>query len=211
MSKLEIKSRRGDVLATTEQYHSLTEWVRSGDLSAADLRDANLRAADLRTADLRAADLRAANLSDADLRYADLSDADLRDADLRDANLSYANLSGVKGLLDPVEWLKANFESDALGVIVYKRIGGKTEFDAPSHWAVEPGAYLTEVVNPTRTLECACGVNFGTRDYCRWHYEMATLWRCRIEWWDLGGVVVPYNTDGKARCGRLRLIEPVIE
>ena len=180
MSKLEIKSRRGEDIATTEQYHSLTEWVRSGDL-------------------------RAANLS-----YANLSDANLSYANLSAANLSYANLSGVKGLLDPVEWLKANFESDALGVIVYKRIG-QTEFDAPSHWAVEPGAYLTEVVNPTRTLECACGVNFGTRDYCRWHYEMATLWRCRIEWWDLGGVVVPYNTDGKARCGRLRLIEPVIE
>ena len=246
MSKLEIKSRRGEDIATTEQYHSLTEWVRSGDLRAAnlsyanlsdaDLSDANLRYADLSDANLRAANLRAANLSAADLsaanlrdanlsaadlraadlraanlRDANLSDADLRDADLRDANLSYANLSGVKGLLDPVEWLKANFESDALGVIVYKRIGGKTEFDAPSHWAVEPGAYLTEVVNPTRTLECACGVNFGTRDWCRWHYEMATLWRCRIEWWDLAGVVVPYNTDGKARCERLRLIEPVIE
>ena len=195
MSKLEIKSRRGDVLATTEQYHSLTEWVRSGDLRAANLSYANLSDADL---------------SDANLRYADLSDANLRDANLSAADLRAANLSGVIGLLDPVEWLKTNFETDAEGVIVYKRIG-ETEFDAPSHWAVEPGAYLTEVVNPTRTVECGCGVNFGTRDWCRWHYEMATLWRCRIEWWDLAGVVVPYNTDGKARCARLRLIEPVIE
>ena len=210
MSKLEIKSRRGDVLATTEQYHSLTEWVRSGDLRAANLRAANLSDADLSDANLRYADLSDANLRAANLRAANLRAANLSYANLSAANLSYANLSGVKGLLDPVEWLKANFESDALGVIVYKRIG-QTEFDAPSHWAVEPGAYLTEVVNPTRTLECACGVNFGTRDYCRWRYEMATLWRCRIEWWDLGGVVVPYNTDGKARCGRLRLIEPVIE
>ena len=250
MSKLEIKSWRGDVLATTEQYDSQTAWVQSGDLRDADLSyanlsaanlsyanlsDANLRAANLSAANLRDADLinanlRAANLRAADLSYANLSYADLRAADLRDANLSAAdlsaadlsaadlraanlsdaNLSGVMGLLDPVEWLKTNFETDAEGVIVYKRIG-ETEFDAPSHWAVEPGAYLTEVVNPTRTVECGCGVNFGTRDWCRWHYEMATLWRCRIEWWDLAGVVVPYNTDGKARCARLRLIEPVIE
>ena len=184
--RLEIKSWRGDVLATTEQYDGLTAWVQSGDLSGVDLRDANLRAA---------------NLRDANLRAADLSDADLSDA----------NLSGVIGLLDPVEWLKTNFETDAEGVIVYKRIGaGATAYSPPAHWTIEPGAYLTEVVNPTRTLECACGVNFGTRDWCRWHYEMAALWRCRIEWWDLAGVVVPYNTDGKARCGRLRLIEPVI-
>ena len=185
MSKLEIKSWRGDVLATTEEYDNMMEWGRSGDLSGADLSAAGLRAADLRGADLSGADL---------------SDADLSDADL----------SGVKGLLDPVDWLKTNFETDAEGIIVYKRIG-ETEFDAPSHWTIEPGAYLTEVVNPTRTVECACGVNFGTRDWCRWHYKTATLWRCRIEWWDLAGVVVPYNTDGKARCARLRLIEPVIE
>ena len=242
MSKIEIRSRRGDVLATTEKYHSLTEWVRSGDLSYAnlsaanlsaanlsyaDLSAANLSAADLRAADLRAADLRAAdlgyaNLSDANLRaanlsYANLSGVDLRAANLRAANLSYANLSGVDlsgvmGLLDPVDWLQTNFETDAEGVIVYKRIGaGATAYSPPAHWTIEPGAYLTEVVNPTRTVECACGVNFGTRDWCQDEYNGATLWRCRIEWWDLAGVVVPYNTDGKARCARLRLIEPVIE
>ena len=66
MSKLEIKSRRGEDIATTEQYHSLTEWVRSGDLSYADLSDANLSAADLRDADLR----------DANLNYAELYGCD---------------------------------------------------------------------------------------------------------------------------------------
>jgi len=28
-------------------------------------------------------------------------------------------------------------------------------------------------------------------------------------WEDLADVVVPYNTDGKARCARLQLIEPL--
>ena len=147
-------------------------------------------------------------MSNADLSNARLSNARLSNADLSEANLSNADLSGAKGLLDPVDWLKTNFESDAEGVIVYKRIG-ETEFDAPAHWTVEPGVYLTEVVNPTRSVECGCGVNFGTHDWCSQNYTRATLWRCRIEWWDLAGVVVPYNTDGNARCARLRLLKPV--
>ena len=161
--------------------------------------------ADLSNADLSNARLSNARLSNADLSEANLSNADLSGANLSGADLSNADLSGAKGLLDPVDWLKTNFESDAEGVIVYKRIG-ETEFDAPAHWTVEPGVYLTEVVNSTRTVECGCGVNFGTHDWCSQNYTRATLWRCRIEWWDLAGVVVPYNTDGKARCARLRLV-----
>ena len=37
-------------------------------------------------------------------------------------------------------------------------------------------------------------------------YTDADLWECEVEWLDLAGVVVPYNTDGKARCERLRLV-----
>lgn len=35
------------------------------------------------------------------------------------------------------------------------------------------------------------------------------IYRCRIRWIDLAGVVVPYNTDGKARCARLEILEQV--
>ena len=38
-------------------------------------------------------------------------------------------------------------------------------------------------------------------------YAHAALWRCRIRYEDGPGVVVPYNTDGKARCERLELLE----
>ena len=134
----------------------------------------------------------------------------LHGADLSGANLSGANLSGAKGLLDPVDWMSRHFERDAEGVIVYKCIGD-TEFPAPSHWTIEPGAVLTEVPNHDRCSTCACGANFGTREWCRSHYPDAQLWRCRIGWMDLLNVVVPYNTDGKARCGSLTLLEPVGE
>ena len=71
MSRLEIKSWRGDVLATTEKYDNMTEWVRSGDLS-----DANLSYANLSYANLSYANLRAANLRDANLNYAELYGCD---------------------------------------------------------------------------------------------------------------------------------------
>jgi uncharacterized protein YjbI with pentapeptide repeats len=188
-------------------------YLRGADLRGAYLRGADLRKADLRGADLRGADLRGADLSGADLRGAYLRGAYLRGAnlsraDLSGADLSGADLSGVKGLLDSAEWLRANFESDAKGVIVYKRIG-KTDYNPPLTWTIEAGAVLTEVCHPDRASDCACGVNFGTLAWCRDHYLRATLWRCRIEWGDLAGVVVPYMTDGKARCARLHLLEPL--
>ena len=215
---IEISTLDGIRICTTDEYETRTAWARSGSLSGADLRGANLRGADLSGANLREADLSWADLSEADLsganlrganlREADLSWADLSEANLREADLSGADLSETVGLLDAAAWLRANFETDAEGVVVYKRIGS-TGYPTPASWLIEPGAYLTEVVNPSRTVLGACGVNFGTRAWCDKCYIDAALWRCRIEWLDLAGVVVPYHTDGKARCARLRLLEIV--
>jgi hypothetical protein len=41
------------------------------------------------------------------------------------------------------------------------------------------------------------------------NYTTAPLWRCRIRWAWLPGVVVPFGTDGKARCSRLEMLEEV--
>ena len=155
------------------------------------------------------ADLSDADLRGAVLRYADLSGADLSGADLRYADLRYADLSGATGLLSPAEWM-AQFERDDLGWIVYKR-AGNTDYAPPSHWTIAPGVVLTEVANPDRGTACGCGVNFGTREWCDAHYPNAALWRCRIRYEDGPGIVVPYNTDSKARCERLELLEEVTE
>ena len=163
--------------------------------------------ADLRGADLGGADLREADLRGADLRGADLSWANLRGADLRGANLS-----GAMGLLDPAEWM-AKFPATAEGYVVYKAVG-YTSYGSPPHWTIEPGAYLTETVNPSRTDDCGCGVNFGTARFVWDNYPPAqgrNVWECLIEWRNLPGVVVPYNTDGKARCARLKLVRVVSE
>ena len=190
--------------------------LRGADLSGADLRGANLSDADLSGADLSGADLRGADLSDADLSDANLSDANLSDANLSDANLSNANLSdanlsnanlsNAKHLLNATEFL-SKFQQDALGVIVYKRIGNQTTYSPASHWVIEPGALLTEVPNSDRSNLCGCGVNFATLEWCQKEYRGADIWKCRINWIDLADVCVPYNTDGKARCAKLTLLE----
>ena len=173
-------------------------------------RNINLREANLRGADLSGADLHGANLRGANLRGADLSGANLHWADLRWANLRGADLSEAKGVLDPITWMAENLEATAEGYIVYKRIGiDKTYSNPPEHWIIAPGEYLTEVVNPDRGTDCGCGVNVGTRNWCDDNYTEATLWRCLIEWRDLPGVIVPFNTDGKIRASRVKLLEVV--
>ena len=179
-------------------------------LSGANLAYAKLAYAKLDGSNLAYADLTAAWLAFSDLTGADLDGADLTDADLTDTNLTGARLSGATGLLDAATWLLKNFKAAADGLLVYKAIG-KTEYLAPSHWTIEPGAELTEVPNPLRTLDCACGVNFATFEWCEKYFPRSAIWRCRIAWIDLAGVVVPYHTDGKARCAKLTLLECVKE
>jgi hypothetical protein len=132
-------------------------------------------------------------------------------ADLSGADLSDADLSRATGLLSASTWM-AQLETCSDGWIVYKRLGaGLTQYQPPATWVFEPGAVLTETANPDRCTECGSGVNFGTREWCNAQYVEATLWRCLIRWSDGPDVVVPYNTDGKARCERLTLLEIVKE
>jgi hypothetical protein len=159
-------------------------------------------------ADLRGANLSSANLSSADLSSADLRGANLRGANLSSADLSSANLSSALGIASAAEWLRANTKTTKRGcILAYKAIGGTT-YAPRTDWKIEPGAYLTEVVNPDRSVECACGVNVGTLDFVRRNYPNPTqgVWLVGIEPADIADVVVPFHTDGKFRAGRVRLI-----
>ena len=186
--------------------------LSGADLSGANLSGANLSGADLSWANLRQADLSGANLSWANLSGANLRQANLRQADLSGANLSWANLrqadlSGAEGLLEPFCWLRDTFETTDRGITVYRAQSG--QFANPYGWVFEPGSELTEVCHPDRTLDCACGVAFATLEWVRKNHPSDTVWRCLIPWPRSCGVVVPYNTDGKARCDYLELIEVV--
>jgi uncharacterized protein YjbI with pentapeptide repeats len=205
----QIKNRFSGEVIVEHETKSIRELALENlkNLRGANLRDADLSDADLSGADLRDANLRGADLSGADLRDANLRDADLSGADLRRANLSGANLSGAKNLLNAAEFL-SKFEQDELGLIVYKAIGNTT-YNPPPHWKIEAGEFLTEVPNPSRTTQCGCGVNFATKEWCQREHAKQPLWKCRIRWIDLADVCVPFNTDGKARCARLELLEVI--
>jgi len=145
-------------------------------------------------------------LSDTNLSDTNLSGAHLLGANLRGANLRGANLSGSNGLLSASQWMADNFKYKN-GYIVYRAQRG--EFDTPDEWRFTPGAVLIEVANHDRSTVCGCGVNFATLEWVREHYPNETIWQCRIEPRDLPGVVVPYNTEGQARCERLGLIKKI--
>jgi len=187
--------------------------LSSANLSSANLSSADLSYADLNSANLSYANLSSANLSSADLSYADLnsanlSSANLSSANLSSANLSSANLSSVKGLLNPQSWLKENFKFNKKGLIVFKGFGN-TQYPIKSDWLIKKGSVISEECDSCRVDDCGCGVNVATKKWIENQYPDAVIWECLIEWKDLVGVVVPYNTDGKFRCNRLRLIKKV--
>ncbi len=89
-------------------------------------------------------------------------------------------------------------------MIVYKCFGGS--YPANPGWKIESGAVLTENCNPLPTDECGCGINFATKAWVQREHPYKPIWRCLIRWAWLPGVVIPFNTDGKARCSKLQLI-----
>ena len=188
--------------------------LRGANLSGADLSGVDLSEANLRGANLHGANLSEADLSGADLRWANLSGVNLRGANLRGADLHGVNLSGAEGVFKPAAWLQEHFRMVDDGIIVYKAIGETYQL-VPDYWKIAPGEYLEEVVNPLPTCDCACGVNFATREWIQDEYKIkieagsVKVWECLIEWLDLASVVVPYNTDGKARCERLKPLKIV--
>ena len=186
--------------AIYEEYSlsQLVDWINGYTYNQWD-RGVNLRNADLSGANLRGVNLRGVNLSGVNLRNADLSGANLRNADL----------SGVKNILSAKQWLIANFDLTEFGFRVYKAIGN-TSYRPNNKWVIEEGSLLEEEVNYTKTDACGCGVNFGTMTYINNNYNLANeVWECCLHYEDLCLLCVPYNTDGKARCGRLQLIRRV--
>jgi hypothetical protein len=183
--------------------------LSGANLSGANLFEANLSGANLSGANLSGATLFEANLSRANLSRANLSGANLFEANLSRANLSRANLSGAdlsgaKGIFDGCAWMLKNFRKTRHGLIVYKSFG--SNYSPNPEWKIEPGSVISENVNPSPTEDCGCGINVATKEWVQRNYPSATIWRCLIRWAWLPSVVVPYNTDGKIRCGRVQLI-----
>lgn len=172
------------------------------DLSHMDCRGVNLSRTDLTHACLLSANLKDANLTGTKLIY-----ADLRRANLAGANLSGANLSGCVGLVDPTDYIDDHFEKSPHGYIVYKVFGGI--YRVPEYWEIEQNSIIAETVDFDRCCDCGCGINVATLDWIKQNFMNEEIWKCLIEWPWLAGVCVPYNTDGKIRASKIRLLEIV--
>jgi len=153
-------------------------------------------------------DLTNADLGSASLTTCKFTSANLTDTYLANADLFGADLSQAIGLSSAYDLLRGMFEFDDKGLICYKQIG---MYNAPPKtWEIRAGAILREHVCTDRTIECGCGVNAATLDWVKNNYDDSGhegIWKCRIPYDRLMGVVVPYSTNGKIRTDYLELIE----
>jgi hypothetical protein len=114
-------------------------------------------------------------------------------------------------------------------VVVYKCFNGSSvaepQWRGPNSsrtsvartWSIQPGrmAYRSawrtskKLSNPNLGDDCGCGINFATREWVEKEYPGKPVWRCLIRWAWLPGVVIPWGTNGKARCSKLQLIREV--
>ena len=134
--------------------------------------------------------------------------ANLRSANLRSANLRFANLSSAKSLKFSVDCLSEMFKKNKSGFIVYKTFGAS--YQPNKNWVIKAKSIITENVNFNRTEDCGCGVNFATKEWISKNVSNhLDVWECLIKFEWLSGVVIPYATDGKARCEKLQLIKRV--
>jgi len=127
------------------------------------------------------------------------------------SNLLYVDFSQSTGLISPIDYLKENFEWTDKGLIVYKIF----DLYYSSPWGdLKPGMIINEEVNHDRTLNCACGINVTNKQRLNNMLHRVLLsklngivWECLIRNKWLPCVVVPYNTSGKIRAGRIELIK----
>ena len=203
-----------------KQYKIITKgvadwnkWRKTNPGAYINLNNANLARFHLAGANLIRANLSRANLTEARLRGANLAGAcltgaNLTRADLIGANLISVNLSNAVGLISPFEWMESNFEKTCTGYIVYKAFGN-TPYNSMVWGNPKKGKTISEVVNPCRTDNCGCGVNFATEEWVISNYfgYKTQIWQMLLRWKWLSTLVVPYNTDGKARCGILECVK----
>ena len=181
--------------------------LSGSNLSGSDLSGSDLSGSNLRYSNLSGSNLSGSNLSGSDLSGSDLSGSNLRGSDLSGSNLRYSNLSQAKGLLDTVNFIEAHFERTDRGYIAYKTFGGN--YEPPAEWKIEPESVIKETVNFDRCTKCGSGINVAPLEWVKQNYPKKQIWKCLIEWPWLVGVCVPYNTDGKIRCSRVRLLEVI--
>jgi len=225
-TKVQINSIWGNLLFEFECSSikdCLVEAVKHGaDLHGADLYCADLYCADLHGADLHGADLHGANLHGANLLGADLHGADLYCADLYCANLYCANLYGANlygaNLLGANLLGAKNLEAknhDSLNIlrrqknplIAYKYVTKDLYSPTNGHLKYEVGSTVEEKQFCHNDLvSCGEGLNIASLEWCVREFNIDDNKIIEVEFDPQDIVSIPYNTDGKFRVSKLKVI-----
>ena len=221
------KTENNTIKKTIKEAVKNSADLHYADLSYADLSSTNLRYANLSYADLISTNLRSANLSYADLRFANLSytmlhSADLSYADLSSANLSYANLSYAN--LRYADLRYANLRSAKnlhtlsqtnLNILKFQKgkirafkylDGLKSPYQGYEYKIGK--TYKVSKYNSDETVLCGEGLNVATLAWCL-KDAGCDLDKTYIEVeHDVKDIVaIPYNSDGKWRVKKLKVIK----
>src|SRR3990167_6345616 len=186
--------------------------LRSANLNSANLRSANLNSANLRSANLNSANLRSANLRSANLRSANLRSANLNSANLRSANLSYADLSSAdlsyaKGLQPKYQNALNLLKFQKGKLIAYKYV--KDDFSSPINGKLiyKVGKIITLKLSECSkddTISCDRGINVADLEWCVREGNNGNFVEVEFDVKDI--VSIPYNTDGKFRIRKCKVL-----
>lgn len=162
------------------------------------------------------------NFTDADIDTNSFDCAEIKECDFTNSiwnrcSFTQSNFSGSKGLISSIDYLEKTFKKTEQGYITYKKFG--QFYDTPNYWDIREGSILNEVINSNRFEDCGAGINVSTLNWLDEHLLFAAtlfgfsakdktdIWEVLIPFEWLSGVCVPYNTDGKIRCERVKLIK----
>ena len=174
---------------------------------------ANLWGADLRGANLGEANLGEANLWGANLWEADLWGADLRGADLRGANLGGADLRGAKNINPLTSTVLSLLRQQKNKLRAFKYV--KSNLTSPQQGNLD---YSVGKIVQLKKSEC----EYSELVECDKGLHVATLeWSLlnrnsdqpiiEVEFDPKDIVSIPYNTDGKFRVKKLKVLRIIPE
>ena len=218
-TKIQIMSIWGTLLFEFEKKDNtikdtLVEAVsKEANLWGANLQRANLRGANLRGANLQRANLRGANLRGANLRGANLRGANLQEADLREADLQRANLWGAKNLNPLTSTVLSLLKQQTNKLRAFKYVTKK--FKSPQQGDLDYTKGKTVQLTKkecdySELIECSKGLHVATLEWCLLNRE-STQPIIEVEFSPKDIVSIPYNTDGKFRVKKLKVIRVVPE
>lgn len=152
--------------------------------------------------------LSGSNLFNFDTACCHFKNINFTNTNLTDVDMAKTTITDSIGLRSAKEILDELFKKTDEGYIVYKVFG--MYYEIPDYWNIEEDSIIEEKVDMNRMETCSYGINVAIKPWIEKCINKGQqIWKCLLSFDDLDKVCVPYGTDGKIRCGRLKLLEIV--